>query len=362
MCWKDRSHVRGGFTLVELLVVITIIGILVALLLPAVQAARETARQAQCKNHLKQLALGCLNHEQLNRRMPTGGWGALWTGDADRGTSWRQPGGWIYNILPFIEQQTVHEMGAGLAGPADVANSLKCKAQLARIMIPLDILHCPTRRPAILYPYVYQQFGMVNAGIPKLVARNDYASNGGDVVAEAGETFTATWAHAPPNPDCGPASIATIEDSRGAMTAAARTTFNNAATMTTGIFYAGSMLTMADITDGTTNTYLCGEKYLGTDYYAIGWDGGDNEMALCGQQHDNTRWTGTTMTPPSLYTPYCDAPGTSNIYAFGSAHVNGFQMAFCDGSVQMMSYSIDLKIHRYLGNRKDGHTIDAKAF
>ena len=77
--------IRRGFTLVELLVVIAIIGILVALLLPAIQAAREAARRNSCKNNLKQLALGCLNHESSAGYFPSGGWGNNWVGDADRG-------------------------------------------------------------------------------------------------------------------------------------------------------------------------------------------------------------------------------------------------------------------------------------
>src|SRR5450830_1653987 len=94
-----RNQKSAAFTLVELLVVITIIGILIALLLPAVQAAREAARQTQCRNNLKQLSLGCLNHEQILGFFPSGGWGATWVGDPARIGN-RQPGSWAYAILP----------------------------------------------------------------------------------------------------------------------------------------------------------------------------------------------------------------------------------------------------------------------
>src|SRR5665647_549730 len=105
---------KNAFTLVELLVVITIIGILIALLLPAVQAAREAARKMQCSNNLKQLALGCLNHEQAQGFYPSGGWRWSLGGDPDCGFGRRQPGGFLYNLLPYIEQQSLHDMGAGM--------------------------------------------------------------------------------------------------------------------------------------------------------------------------------------------------------------------------------------------------------
>ena len=118
--WHTRIHTRRGiselrqrfaaFTLVELLVVIAIIGILIALLLPAVQAAREAARRMQCTNNLKHMALAALNHENTVKHFPSGGWGFNWVGDPDRGFDRGQPGGFFYNILPFMEWKGIHDM------------------------------------------------------------------------------------------------------------------------------------------------------------------------------------------------------------------------------------------------------------
>ena len=148
---RDQLCLQDGFTLVELLVVIAIIGVLVALLLPAVQAAREAARRSQCQNHLKQIGLGTLNFESTYQHFPSGGWNVSWTADPNRGVGPDQPGSWIYNLLSFIEQGNLRELGAGatIGSPAFEEASIKLH------QTPIATFNCPSRRAAAIYPASY---------------------------------------------------------------------------------------------------------------------------------------------------------------------------------------------------------------
>ena len=130
---------RQAFTLVELLVVIAIIGILVALLLPAVQAAREAARRVQCTNQVKQIALAWHLHHDVHKFFPSAGWGYKYMGDPDRGFGESQTGSWAYSCLPFMEEQAVHRLGAGITDLNDKKAALTVLSST-----PIAGFYCPT--------------------------------------------------------------------------------------------------------------------------------------------------------------------------------------------------------------------------
>jgi prepilin-type N-terminal cleavage/methylation domain-containing protein/prepilin-type processing-associated H-X9-DG protein len=330
---KDEMMIRTrknlGFTLVELLVVIAIIGILVALLLPAIQAAREAARRMQCSNNLKQMGLAVHTHIDSQKNFPTGGWGFDWVGDPDRGYAKSQPGGWCYNILPGLEQLGLHNLGKG----ADTATKRDLARQLTHTA--LTVYNCPTRRAAIAYPNPYRgNFIAINASDntsnDNVVSRSDYAacSSGAEVgMGIAGPRSIAeasTFAWPPSDP-----KVSGLN----------------------GVTYVHSEVRVREVIDGLSQTIFAGEKYLNPDQYFTGWDGADNESTFCGWDNDNCR---TTFSPPLR-----DRRGSYQTDYFGSAHSSVCNFLFCDGSVHPLAYTIDTFTFNHLGDRQDRTPIDS---
>lgn len=309
-----------GFTLVELLVVIAIIGILVALLLPAVQAARESSRRTQCQNQIRQQALACHSHSDVHKHFPTGGWGWLWVGDPDRGFGNDQPGGWVYNILPFIEQNDLHDLGRGKAMAAKFDDARKV------VKTPISVFNCPSRRAATGFPTPYN-FNNASATANDAVAKSDYAINCGDYPRneiDGGPGYSDPL----PNPPATPGEE-------------------------TGISYRCSSVRMAQVTDGLANTFLIGEKYLSALLWQRGTDAADNESMYVGYDNDLFRSTHANFGRPRQDST------TLILYTFGSAHRAAFNASMCDGSVRSISYEIDMPLYGLLGNRNDGKAAQA---
>jgi hypothetical protein len=304
----------------EVLVVISIIGMLAALLLPAVLASRETARANSCKNNLRQLGLAMFGSESAHGALPSGGWGFQWYGDPDRGAGPRQPGGWTYNLLSYLERRDLALLGAGKTA----SDKMQAAAQVNQTA--LSIFVCPSRRGLALSAF-HPAYAPYNADLVGAVAKTDYAANGGDKLVHS---------------FAGPTTLAEGDNPAFAwpdMSAA------------TGICHLRSAVQLAQIRDGTSHTYLIGEKYLSTG----GDDPGDDQSLFVGYDWDTVRWANEQWTPLGD----SSAPATQR---FGSAHPSVCQFILCDGSVREISFEIDRAVHRRLGNRQDAQPIDDSQF
>jgi prepilin-type N-terminal cleavage/methylation domain-containing protein len=321
----------GGMTLVELLVVIAIIAVLMALLLPAVQSVRESARIVHCRNNLRQLATAAASHTQAHGLFPSGGWGVRWVGDADRGFGPDQPGGWIYSLLPYLEQQPLWELPG--AGQPESVTAVQKRGGRTLAETPLAILHCPSRRPAGLYPAPGGRARGNNLDTPTVVARSDYC-------ASAGSRSSCVGSAAPSSlPE--PAADSTawlVNRDQG---------YN-------GLVHQRSGVQPAHVRDGLANTLFAGEKYLNPLAYATGLDNSDNESAYVGDDRDVL-----CNCSGEADRPLQDTPGVGNRFHFGSVHAAGGGYAFGDGSVRLLAYDIDPEALRRLMVRSDGETIDA---
>jgi prepilin-type N-terminal cleavage/methylation domain-containing protein len=335
---------RRGFTLVELLVVIAIIGILIALLLPAVQAARESARRAQCSNHLKQFALAMHNFEGTYGTFP-----AVYNqrlGAADGYFTW------FAHILPYIEQQAAYETIPEIKQRYLVAPNMAAIPEMAAISSPS--FYCPSRRTGT--KHVMKQRAIDGTSTPPALpegATSDYAA------VNLGDDVTI------PLPDgtvVGPTMRVEV----------LAPGYNR---------FVGTLLddvkgrfTTRDVLDGLSNTAIIGEKHVTEDCLNTGVaglttlrcaDGAVLTMRFFAQLH-STRYMefpiARSHAKVSDFTAYYSGGYGVNANgvhwgSFGSWHPGISQFAFADGSVRPLKNTTATSAMWRLGDRRDGRVI-----
>jgi len=317
-----RKH-RMAFTLVELLVVIAIIGILVALLLPAVQAAREAARRLQCVNNLKQIGLAIHNHNATLNEYPTGGT-EPWHDQGDAKSLYGKGYGWMVQILPYVENAALQDVSKGY-GEGDRERDLLVRKT------PIGMYFCPSRRSNVV-----RVIPASAEDCSQGCALNDYAG--------------ATPANKldPTHPNHDPWFWQGVTHG----------------TVKPGKWYYGVIVrTIAsppcrdkNITDGHSNTMMVSEKRVYTNRYKLG-DWHDDIGWTDGWDPDIMRYTGYPPGPDINQGSQGDPGGVIGYY-FGSAHSSAFNALFADGHVAQIAYNIDLVTFNALGNRQDGLVIN----
>jgi prepilin-type N-terminal cleavage/methylation domain-containing protein len=330
---------RKGFTLVELLVVIAIIGILIALLLPAVQAAREAARRSQCSNNLKQIGLAMHSYHDINGKFPPS---RIARGDYVT---------WAVLILPHMEQQAMYELWNLQVTLASPSQSQTAK----QAMVPGYF--CPTRRT----PMVSKD----NAQNPanKTGACGDYAACAGNrTVSGSGEGENGTATTGMPGLPSTGTGIFIVADVINPDPAPPDDNPSGAP-----VLEWRPRVGMAEVLDGTSNTLLVGEKNVRTDELGIG-AGTSPATAFCGDgpvySGDNDsrncmRLAGGPGAARSMVRFIDELPRTNTARAltFGSFHPGICQFVLADGSTRALRANMSDSILGRLANRKDGQAV-----
>lgn len=337
-------QLRRAFTLVELLVVIAIIGILIALLLPAVQAAREAARRSQCSNNLKQYGLAIQNYADVNQTMPLST-DVNWNGTPN------SPGiGWNVRLLPFAEQQPLYsqlkfgsDAGANYYVPQQIV-SVGGVTALARSLGP-PWARCPSdTTPAVM---------SASAGPP--ADGHFQASYGGSLGSQ-------------PNASVSGACNQWLVFAAPGMANNADTNDPNAISGMFSRSYQGGPFKFSDVTDGLSNTIFVGEvlgkcnDHSGEAYWGINaMDNAHastivpiNDMTTCYNS------AAEAAAAPGVTNPACwNKNNWCYSWGFRSMHNAGAQFLLGDGSTRFIQQNIDHTIYQYLGGRQDGHTVGA---
>jgi prepilin-type N-terminal cleavage/methylation domain-containing protein/prepilin-type processing-associated H-X9-DG protein len=360
---------RFGFTLVELLVVIAIIGVLIALLLPAVQAAREAARRTQCANNLKQYGLGIHNYHDTFKLLPPGGsndTNANPTTPATNGWNGAPPGiSWQVRILPFTEQTALYE-----------------KLNMKLLYVPLQRVYKPkdpnpndptTWSFACMHQVPYAQCPdddtdslVSSSNINNGWAQSSYSGNvGAQRVSNGGscDFFVTNHVHIDPEhggPNRG--QTANKQQLSGVFGWATMDTRDPQANPANGPSKV-TWLSLADIKDGTSNTFAVGEILGRCDTTASAdkgwWETQGNVVHGTTGQPLNMKTTCMSTQEAAekrLYIyPQCFAKGNWNMaWGYRSNHPAGANFLMADGSVQFINDSINVHIYRAYGGRDDG--------